>query len=84
MFDLRWKAACELAVTAEALPTTLTYWRRRPAGGSRPQRIFDVVAQVVTATAVLRGRRPRAPGSKDGGDHHLRPRDRPPSTCDAS
>ena len=29
-FDLRWKAACGLPVTAAAFhPTTLTYWRRR-------------------------------------------------------
>jgi len=29
-FDLRWKAACGLPVTAAAFhPTTLTYWRQR-------------------------------------------------------
>jgi hypothetical protein len=29
-FDLRWKAACGLAVTAQGFhPTVLTYWRRR-------------------------------------------------------
>lgn len=32
-FDLRWKAACGYAVAEpEFHPTTLTYWRRRPAG----------------------------------------------------
>jgi hypothetical protein len=36
-FDLRWKAACGLAVTAAAFhPTTLTYWRRRLALSKRP------------------------------------------------
>ncbi len=43
-FDLRWKAACGLAVTAGAFhPTTLTYWRRRLAASDRPNRIFDAV-----------------------------------------
>ena len=38
-FDLRWKAACGLAVTAGAFhPTTLTYWRRRLAGSESPNR----------------------------------------------
>ncbi len=41
-FDLRWKAACGLPVTAAAFhATTLTYWRRRLAGSDRPNRIFD-------------------------------------------
>ncbi|BCJ82579.1 hypothetical protein MTY81_39520 [Mycolicibacterium sp. TY81] len=32
-FDLRWKAACGLPVTAPAFhSTTLTYWRRRAGG----------------------------------------------------
>jgi IS5 family transposase len=60
-FDLRWKAACGLAVTAEAFhPTTLTYWRRRLAASKRPQRIFEVITQVVTETGVLRGKNRRA------------------------
>ena len=43
-FDLRWKAACGLPVTAAAFhPTTLTYWRRRLAARDRPNRIFDAV-----------------------------------------
>ena len=46
-FDLRWKAACGLAVTAPGFhPTVLTYWRRRLAYSERPRRIFDVVGQV--------------------------------------
>jgi Transposase domain (DUF772) len=43
-FDLRWKAACGLAVTGRAFhPTSLTYWRRRLARSDRPNRIFDAV-----------------------------------------
>ena len=50
-FDLRWKAACGLLVTASAFhPTTLTYWRRRLAGSAEPNRIFDAVKAVVTET----------------------------------
>jgi len=60
-FDLRWKAACGLAVTAGAFhPTTLTYWRRRLAASQRPNRIFDAVKAVVAETGVLRGRTRRA------------------------
>jgi hypothetical protein len=60
-FDLRWKAACGLPVTAAAFhSTTLTYWRRRLAGSARPNRIFDAVRQVVAETGVLRGRTRRA------------------------
>jgi transposase-like protein DUF772 len=56
-FDLRWKAACGLAITAEAFhPTTLTYWRRRLVNSARPNRIFDAVKQVVAETGVLRGK----------------------------
>jgi hypothetical protein len=60
-FDLRWKAACGLAVTAKGLhPTTLTYWRRRLACSARPNRIFEVVRAVVTETGVLAGKTRRA------------------------
>jgi hypothetical protein len=60
-FDLRWKAACGLAVTAEAFhPTTLTYWRRRLAASSAPNRIFDAVKSVVAQTGVLTGKSRRA------------------------
>jgi IS5 family transposase len=60
-FDLRWKAACGLPVTAGAFhATTLTYWRRRLAGSDRPNRIFDVVRLVVAQTGVLAGRTRRA------------------------
>jgi Transposase DDE domain/Transposase domain (DUF772) len=60
-FDLRWKAACGLAVTGKAFhPTSLTYWRRRLADSERPNRIFDVVRQVVAETGALAGRTRRA------------------------
>jgi hypothetical protein len=39
-FDLRWKGACGLPVTAAAFhATTLTYWRRRLAASKAPNRI---------------------------------------------
>jgi Transposase DDE domain/Transposase domain (DUF772) len=60
-FDLRWKAACGLAVTARGFhPTVLTYWRRRLARSPRPNRIFDAVRQVVAETGVLAGKTRRA------------------------
>jgi hypothetical protein len=60
-FDLRWKAACGLAVTAPGFhPTVLTYWRRRLADSARPRRIFEVVEQVVAQTGVLAGKTRRA------------------------
>jgi hypothetical protein len=60
-FDLRWKAACGLPVTAGAFhPTTLTYWRRRLAASKRPNRIFETVKAVVAATGALTGKTRRA------------------------
>src|SRR5271170_119902 len=60
-FDLRWKAACGLAVTAPAFhSTTLTYWRRRLAASDRPDRIFDAVKAVVAQTGVLASKTRRA------------------------
>ena len=60
-FDLRWKAACGIAVDAPGFhPSTLTYWRRRLAGSQRPHRIFDAVAEVVAATGVVKGKTRRA------------------------
>jgi hypothetical protein len=56
-FDLRWKAACGLPVTAAAFhPTVLTYWRRRLAGSARPHRVFEAVRAVVAATGAVRGK----------------------------
>lgn len=60
-FDLRWKAACGLPVTATAFhSTTLTYWRRRLAGSDRPDRIFEAVKAVVAQTGVLAKKTRRA------------------------
>lgn len=60
-FDLRWKAACGLAVTAAAFhSTTLTYWRRRLAESDRPNRIFEAVKTVVAQSGALSGKTRRA------------------------
>jgi transposase-like protein DUF772 len=60
-FDLRWKAACGLPVTATAFhSTTLTYWRRRLAGSDRPNPIFEAVKAVVAQTGVLAKKTRRA------------------------
>jgi hypothetical protein len=59
--DLRWKVACGLSLDHEAFhPSTLTYWRRRLAASTRPNRIFDAVRTVVTETGVLTGKTRRA------------------------
>ena len=60
-FDLRWKAACGLAVTAKAFhPTTLTYWRRRLEGSTRPHLIFEVVTEVINESGAVAGKTRRA------------------------
>jgi IS5 family transposase len=60
-FDLRWKAACGVAVDAGSFhPTALTYWRRRLAASQRPHRIFEVVRQVIIETGAVKGRNRRA------------------------
>ena len=60
-FDLRWKAACGYPIDAAGFhPTTLVYWRKRLAASDRPQRVFEVVRQVITATGALAGKHRRA------------------------
>ena len=60
MFDLRWKVACGRSLTAGAFdPSTLVYWRKRIAGSTRPDRVFDKVAEVIAETGILQGRRSR-------------------------
>src|SRR3712207_9052029 len=49
-FDLRWKAACGLPIAAGFHPTVLTYWRRRLAASTRPNRIFDPAREIVAST----------------------------------
>jgi hypothetical protein len=60
-FDLRWKAACGYAIDAKGFdPSTLTYWRRRLAASDRPQRIFEVVREVIAETDAVKGKTRRA------------------------
>lgn len=60
-FDLRWKAAIGWPITEKAFhDTTLTYWRRRLAASERPDRIFEVVRQVIAETGALKGKTRRA------------------------
>jgi len=60
-FDLRWKAACGYAIDAKGFhPSTLTYWRARLAASDRPQRIFDVVREVIVETGAVAGKTRRA------------------------
>ncbi len=60
-FDLRWKAACGYAIDAKGFdPSTLTYWRRRLAASDRPQRIFEVVRDVIAETGAVKGKTRRA------------------------
>ncbi|SPL87412.1 transposase, IS4 family protein [[Actinomadura] parvosata subsp. kistnae] len=60
-FDLRWKAACGLGLYDPGFdPSLLTYFRRRLAGSSEPDRIFGIVRAVVEQTGVLAGRTRRA------------------------
>jgi hypothetical protein len=59
--DLRWKVAAGLALDDEGFhPTVLTLWRNKLRSSDRPQRIFDAVRDVVTATGVLTGKTRRA------------------------
>jgi len=60
-FDLRWKAAVGWPVNAPAFhATTLTYWRRRLAASTDPNRIFTAVQQVIAETGALKGKTRRA------------------------
>jgi hypothetical protein len=60
-FDLRWKAACGYAIDAKGFDSSaLTYWRRRLASSDRPQRIFEVVREVIEQTGAVKGRTRRA------------------------
>ncbi len=60
-FDLRWKAACGYAIDAKGFDaSTLTYWRRRLAASQRPQRIFEVVREVIAETGAVAGKQRRA------------------------
>jgi IS5 family transposase len=59
--DIRWKAACGLALDDEGFhATVLTYWRNRLQRSDRPHRIDEAVRQVAEQTGVLSGRSRRA------------------------
>ena len=59
-YDIRWKVACGRSLTQVSFdPSTLVYWRKRIARSGRPDRVFDAVAEVISQTGVLAGRRKR-------------------------
>src|SRR5437762_3620646 len=59
-YDIRWKVACGRSLTQMSFdPSTLVYWRKRIAASTRPDRVFDKVAEVIAETGILRGRRKR-------------------------
>lgn len=59
--NIAWKVACGLAIDDPGFhATVLTLWRNRLRTSARPQRIFDAVRAVVTATGVLAKRHRRA------------------------
>lgn len=59
--DLRWKVACGLPVGHAGYDaSTLTYWRKRLAASSAPNRIFDAVKAVVAESGAIKGKNKRA------------------------
>jgi IS5 family transposase len=59
--DLRWKVAAGVALDDEGFhPTVLTLWRNKLRASGRPERIFDVVREVIAETGVLKGKVRRA------------------------
>src|SRR5512143_3314117 len=57
-FDLRWKAAAGLAVSAPSFhPTVLVGMRNRLRASDRPRRLFEDVTATARAAGLLRGRR---------------------------
>jgi len=58
---ISWKVACGLALDDEGFDySVLTYWRTRLRGSARPERIFEVVREVIAATGVLGSKTRRA------------------------
>ena len=56
-----WKVACGLALDDAGFDfTNLTYWRAKLRSSSRPERIFEAVRAVVSATGVLQAKTRRA------------------------
>jgi len=59
--DLRWKVACGLPIGHAGYDaSTLTYWRKRLAASSAPNRIFDAVKAVVAQSGAIKGKNRRA------------------------
>ncbi len=59
--DLRWKVAAGLALDDEGFhPTVLTLWRNKLRASEHPERVFDVIREVVAETGVLAGKTRRA------------------------
>jgi hypothetical protein len=59
-YDIRWKVACGRSLDQMSFdPSTLVYWRKRIAASARPDRVFDAVAEVISQTGILTGRRKR-------------------------
>jgi IS5 family transposase len=55
--DLRWKVAAGCRLDDEGFhPTVLTLWRNKFRVSDRPQRIFDVVKQVVAESGAIKGK----------------------------
>lgn len=59
--DLRWKVACGLPVGHAGYDaSTLTYWRKRLAASTAPNRIFEAVKAVVAESGAIKGKNRRA------------------------
>src|SRR3712207_353584 len=72
--DIRWKAACGLALDDEGFhPTVLTYWRNRLSRSERPHRIDEAVKAVAEQTGVFSGRSRRGVGSTGFDEAGARP-----------
>jgi hypothetical protein len=60
-YDLRWKAACGMAVDGKPFDrTTFIVWRKRIAASGRPDLVGELVDRLVAACGVLDGRPLRA------------------------
>jgi len=58
---ISWKVACGLALDDVGFDfTVLTYWRTRLRKSEHPERIFDAVRAVISATGILNGKTRRA------------------------
>ncbi len=59
--DIAWKAAAGLALTDEAFhPTVLVLWRNKLRASAAPERIFDAIRAVITASGVIATKTRRA------------------------